>query len=245
MYKRPVIGITPGFMREGNKLSLGQGYSNGVLKAGALPFILPLGTEDGVIDRILETVDGILFSGGADIDARYFGQENQKCGGEISPERDTFELQLARKAIGLRMPVLGICRGMQVLNVALGGTLFQDIHNGHFQGNLLKHWQEAPDWYPIHDVHIKTGTRLHRIYGTEILGVNSFHHQSVQDPGSGLSFTADSSDGVKEAIEGSGNQFIVAVQWHPEKMWQENPLHLKLFEALAEESDTFSKYRNS
>jgi putative glutamine amidotransferase len=237
--KRPVIGITPGYMRENNKLSLGPGYANGVIKAGGLAVILPLCAEDSIVESILETVDGILFSGGADIDARYFGEENMKYGGKISPERDSFELLLARKAIARKMPVLGICRGLQLLNIVLGGTLHQDIYANRGQGEILKHWQDAPDWYPVHDIRIKAGSRLHSIYGTEGLSVNSFHHQAIKDAGSGLSIIASSSDGIVEAVEGTDSNFIVAVQWHPEDMWQENPVHLKIFEAFIEAADVF------
>jgi putative glutamine amidotransferase len=240
MRKRPVIGITPGYMRDINKLSLGQGYSNGVIKAGGLAVILPLYAEDSIIESIMDTADGILFSGGADIDARYFGEENMKCGGKISPERDSFELLLVKKAIDRKMPVLGICRGLQLINTALGGTLHQDIHTGPALGDTLKHWQEAPDWYPVHDIRIKAGSRLQSIYGTETLGVNSFHHQAVKEAGNGLSIVAGSSDGITEAIEGTGSNFIVAVQWHPEDMWQENPVHLRIFEAFIEEAYIFS-----
>lgn len=232
MGKRPIIGITPGLLRDKNKLCLGQGYVNGVNKAGGMAVILPLVAGDDIVDRIMEAVDGILFSGGPDIDARYFGEENLKYGGEISPERDSFELLLAKKAIEQRKPVLGICRGMQLLNVALGGTLHQDIYIGYSPGEVLKHWQEAPEWYPVHDVRISEGSRLNSIYSSVTLGVNSFHHQAVNKPGSGLSIAAKSSDGIIEAVEGLDDQFITAVQWHPELMWQENPLHLRLFEAF-------------
>ena len=163
-----------------------------------------------------------------------------RYGGKISPERDSFELLLARRAIERKMPVLGICRGLQLINVVLGGTLLQDIYTDCAQGAILKHWQEAPDWYPVHDVRIKAGSRLHGIYGTETLDVNSFHHQAVKDAGNGLSVVAGSSDGITEAIEGTGSNFIVAVQWHPEDMWPENPVHLRIFEALIEEAYTFS-----
>lgn len=240
MTKRPVIGITPGTIAEKNKLSLGQGYVNGILKAGGLAMILPLSDEDSIIERILETTDGILFSGGADIDARYYKEENLKCCGKISPERDRFEISLAKKAIERKMPVLGICRGLQLINVVLGGTLYQDIHTSQTRQNILKHWQEAPDAYPVHDIRIKTGTRLHNIYGTEALGVNSFHHQAVKDAGDSLSIVANTSDGVIEAIEGTGSNFLVAVQWHPEDMWQEYPEHLRIFEAFIQESYHFS-----
>lgn len=230
MGKRPIIGITPGFMKDKNKLCLGQGYVEGVNKAGGLAFILPIVQNSDMTDRILETVDGILFSGGPDIDARYFGEENLKCGGEILPQRDSFELLLAKKAIEMRKAVLGICRGMQLLNVAMGGTLHQDIHTGRSPENALKHWQEAPEWYPVHDVQIIPGSKLHNIYSSDTLGVNSFHHQAVKETGSSLSIAAKSSDGIIEAVENLDNRFMVAVQWHPELMWQENLLHLKLFE---------------
>lgn len=236
MGKRPIIGITPGFMRDKNKLCLGQGYVEGINKAGGLAVILPLVLEGDMADRILETVDGILFSGGADIDARYFGEENLKCGGEISPQRDSFELLLAKRAMDQRKAVFGICRGMQLLNVALGGTLYQDIHTGRSDGEMLKHWQEAPEGYPVHDVQVSAGSRLYHIFSTTTLGVNSYHHQAVKETGRGLSIAAKSSDGIIEAVEGSDDHFIAAVQWHPELMWQESPIHLRLFEAFVVEA---------
>lgn len=232
MGKRPVIGITPSFMRDKNKMCLGLGYAEGISKAGGLAVILNMTENNDIIEEILDTADGILFSGGPDLDARYYGEENLKCTGEISPQRDGFELLLAKKAIDYGKPVLGICRGIQLLNVAAGGTLHQDIHTGRKPEEMLKHWQEAPEWYPVHDVRISPGSKLCSIYGSTALRVNSFHHQAVKEAGSRLEIAAVSSDGVIEAVEGNGNNFIMAVQWHPEMMWQENQLHLKLFEAF-------------
>ncbi|MEN6316734.1 MAG: gamma-glutamyl-gamma-aminobutyrate hydrolase family protein [Clostridiaceae bacterium] len=232
MGKRPIIGITPGFMRDKNKSCLGQGYIEGINRAGGLAVILTMTEDRDMIEQVLDTADGILFSGGPDMDARYFGEENLKCGGEISPQRDGFETLLAKRAIEREKPLLGICRGMQLLNVAMGGTLHQDIHIGHKPEDMLKHWQEAPEWYPIHDIQISPDSKLCSIYGSVTLGVNSFHHQAVKLEGNSLSVSAASSDGIIEAIEGHGPHFIIAVQWHPELMWQENPLHLRLFEAF-------------
>ena len=232
MGKRPIIGVTPGFMRDKNKLCLGQGYAEGINKAGGLAVILPLILEGDMADRILETFDGFLFSGGPDVDARYFGEENLKCGGEISPQRDRFELLLAKRAIERKKAILGICRGMQLINVAMGGTLYQDIHIGHGPEEVLKHWQEAPEWYAVHDVQLSADSRLQSIYNTGTLGVNSYHHQAVKAIGNGLYPTAKTSDGIIEAVESINNHFITAVQWHPELMWQEDPLHLRLFEAF-------------
>lgn len=232
MGSRPVIGITPGLLRDRNKLALGKGYADGVLRAGGLAVVLPLCSEAEIAGELLDAVDGVLFSGGADVDARHFGEENRKCGGEIAPERDGFELLLAGMAIARKMPVLGICRGLQLLNIALGGTIYQDIAVCRPQEILLKHWQEAPDWYPVHDVRITAGSRIHGIYGTSRLGVNSYHHQAIKEPGKGLAVTAVTSDGTIEAIEGMGDSYLTAVQWHPELMWQEDPIHLKLFESF-------------
>lgn len=232
MDKRPIIGITPGFMRDKNKLCLGQGYVEGINKAGGLAVILSMTHDRETAEQILDTVDGILFSGGPDIDARYFGEENLKCSGEISPQRDRFELLLAKTAIARGKPLLGICRGMQLLNVAMDGTLYQDIHIGRKPEDMLKHWQEAPEWYPVHDIQINPGSKLCSIYGGTALKVNSFHHQAVKAAGNGLSVSANSSDSIIEAVESQDYHFIMGVQWHPELMWQENPLHLKLFEAF-------------
>lgn len=232
MGNRPLIGITPGFMRDKNKLCLGQGYVDGINRAGGLALILPLHMEGDMADQILDTVDGILFSGGPDIDARYFGEENLKYGGEISPQRDNLELLLAKKAIEQGKVLLGICRGMQLLNVAMGGSLHQDIHIGHNPGEIIKHWQEAPEWYPVHDVRTEESSRLYKIYNAGTMGVNSYHHQAVKEVGRGLSIAARTSDGIIEAVEDSDKHFILGVQWHPELMWQEDPSQLKLFEAF-------------
>lgn len=232
MGRRPIIGITPGFLKEKNKLCLGQGYVDGISKAGGLAYILPLILEGDMAERIMESCDGFLFSGGPDIDARFFGEENMKCNGEISPQRDQTELLLAGMAIERNKPVLGICRGIQLLNVAIGGTLHQDIISGRNPAETLKHWQEAPDWYPIHEVHIEESSKLYSIFGTKTLRVNSFHHQAIKETGQGVAITARTSDGIIEAVEYQGNCFTLAVQWHPELMWQEAPLQLKLFEAF-------------
>jgi putative glutamine amidotransferase len=234
MGKRPVIGIMPGYDMDKGRLYTAADYVDGITRGGGLPCILPLDIEPGMAEQIIDTFDGFLFTGGPDVDARAYGEENRKCQGGISPLRDKLEQELARLALNAKKPVLGICRGIQLLNVAMGGTLHQDIYSGRDPSSMLKHWQEAPDWYAAHDVSISCGSLLHKIYGTDRLPVNSYHHQAIKEPAAGLVVTAVASDGIIEAVEGTQEQFIIGVQWHPESMWRNDPLQLKLFRALVE-----------
>lgn len=208
----------------------------GVNAAGGIAVLLPLDMGREMLEEVLDRFDGFLLSGGPDIDARYFGEENLKFGGKISPYRDAAEIKLARAAVELGKPLLAICRGLQVLNVALEGTLYQDIHSQLKDRELLKHWQEAPDWYPAHDVKLEKDTKLRSCFRKESLGVNSYHHQAVKAVGKGLGITAVSSDGIIEALEHESHRFAVGVQWHPEMMWREDREYLKLFEALINSS---------
>ena len=232
MGAKPLIGITPGYAGDRDRIYTAQGYVEGVNNAGGLAVLLPLKIGQEMLEEVLDRFDGFLLAGGADIDARYFGEENLKFNGEISPYRDVLEIKLAKAAIDCGKPLLAICRGIQVLNAALGGTLYQDIHSQIKDRQLLKHWQEAPDWYPVHDVSLDRDTKLWSCFRKESLGVNSFHHQAVKDTGKGLKVTAISSDGIIEALEHESHRFAVGVQWHPELMWQEDREYLKLFEAL-------------
>ncbi len=234
MGKRPVIGVMPGYDRDKNRLFIAANYMGGVVRAGGLPFILPLELSEGMAQQIMDECDGFLFTGGPDIDAKAFGEENLKCQGGISPWRDKLELELAKLAIDGGKAILGICRGVQLINTVMGGTLHQDIYMGHEPHTMLKHWQEAPDWYPVHDVRIERSSKLYKIFGTECLPVNSYHHQAVKGTGAGLTVAARTTDGVIEAVEGADDRFIIGVQWHPEMMWENDAQQLKLFSAFVE-----------
>ena len=232
MGKRPLIGITPGFMDEKSRILISKGYVEGVNRAGGFAVLLPLSVDEAVLEAAMDRCDGFLLSGGPDIDAKYYGELNYRFNGVINPDRDRMEIYIAQHAVAEGKAVLGICRGIQVLNVALGGSLYQDIHFQIKGGDLLKHSQEAPEWYPIHDISITKGSKLWSCYGKEVLGVNSFHHQAVKIPGEGLRPVCWTPDGIIEAIEYENHVFAVGVQWHPELMWQEDIEALKLFEAF-------------
>ena len=232
MGAKPVIGITPGYRSEGNRIYIGKGYTDAIISAGGIPMLLPLTLEEDVVLSAMGKCDGILLSGGPDVDGRFFGEDNLNCGGEISPYRDYVDILAAKTAVEGDKPVLGICRGAQVLNIALGGSIYQDIFSQIKGKDMLKHRQEAPEWYPVHEVSLKEGSRIFNAFAVRCIGVNSFHHQAVKETGTELEATAWSPDGVIEAVEHTRHRFAVGVQWHPELMWRENTEQLALFAML-------------
>lgn len=226
---RPVIiGITSAFDEE-ERFCLARYYVDAVTQAGGLPLILPALSLEVAVST-LERVHGLILSGGGDLDPSYFGEEPLPATKRITPRRDAFEVALARAALVRQVPVLGICRGLQVLNVAAGGKVLQDISLGVY--NPLKHFQDAPRWHGTHSIEILPGSKLASIFGTLRLRVNSFHHQAVRRLAPAFNATAWAQDGVVEGIEAEAHPFAVGVQFHPEGMWEKEPLFLKLFTAL-------------
>ena len=236
---RPIIGLT-GKLRDTNTsvpgMFLGAGYTNGVAEAGGLPWAIPYLEKESDLRELAQRLDGLLLTGGVDMDpVAYMGEQPVPALGEICPERDWMEAILFDEMQKQGKPVLGICRGMQVINVLLGGTLYQDLPSQK-QGDLIQHDQKAPVWYPAHSVTVAEGTQLREIFGAECIGVNTFHHQAVKDAAPGLIVSAVADDGVVEAIERPEGPYLVAVQWHPELMWGKNPLFLRLFESFVQAS---------
>lgn len=224
-----LIGLTAAFDEEEDCCYLSRPYVDAVVRAGGMPVILPpLPLEMAAV--VLDHVRGLLLSGGGDLDPVSFGEEPLPGTGKVSPRRDVFELALARAALIRQVPVLGICRGMQVLNVAAGGTIYQDLGLG--VSRPLKHFQEAPRWYGTHHIEIRPGTKLAGIFNVSRLRVNSFHHQAVHRVASGFRVSAVAPDGVIEAIEAEAHPFAVGVQFHPERMWEKEAVFLGLFSAL-------------
>ncbi|MBO5015344.1 MAG: gamma-glutamyl-gamma-aminobutyrate hydrolase family protein, partial [Bacteroidaceae bacterium] len=209
----PMIGLTGNF-RDGD-CTLAEGYYQSILKAGGVPVILPPFEETDALISALDSLDGILLTGGADINPLYLGEEPVMELHGINPRRDKQELLLAKLAADRQIPILGICRGIQTMNAAFGGTLYQDIHS-QMEGKRIKHDQDLDRGYASHTVQIEEGSLLHRLFNTDILAVNSFHHQAVKDAASGFRVCARSVDGVIEAIESTEYKSMLGVQWHPE-----------------------------
>lgn len=227
---KPLIGVTgrPDNQNPGS-LTCGLDYVWSVEKAGGLPVVLSLMEIEDNYRHTLGLLDGVLLTGGADVDPLHWGEEPNPHGGKIQPERDRMELFLCRGALSIDLPVLGICRGVQVLAVAAGGSLVQDIPS-QIPG-AIKHYQDAPNWYPTHRVNLRSGARLASLFPSEIR-VNSFHHQSVKTVPEGFIINSEASDGVIEGLESLRHRFVLGVQWHPECMWNQVYNYHALFQAF-------------
>ncbi len=230
--KKPLIGITSGITTnsQGSLINqVGQAYVQAVESAGGIPWVIPVyKNASNNLDSLLSHLDGVLFSGGGDIELKRFnGRPHPRVYG-ISPERDSLEFSLMGKVIEADLPMLAICRGIQVLNVAFGGDLYTHIQDQ--LSFLLKH-----DWFPghprdkfAHTVSIKCGSLLDKIFEADEIKVNSLHHQGVSRVGDGLEATAFAPDGLVEGLEVQGARFAVGVQWHPECL-PTDPQAKKLF----------------
>jgi putative glutamine amidotransferase len=217
-------------------IAAGEAYLAAVRAAGGLPVVLaPLATPEEIA-ATLDAVDGLLFTGGRDVDPRHFGEAVLNETVELEPDRDAFELPLIRGALARDLPVLAVCRGCQVLNVALGGSLWQDLPAQ--RPSDLVHRQRAPRDAVTHAVHIRAGSLLAAVAGEGvadgILQANTFHHQAVRDVAGGLVAVGYAADGTVEAVEAPDHAFVLGVQWHPESLAPRRPEHHRLFQALVE-----------
>jgi len=235
----PVIGIT-GCTDQSARLpnrslfSIATPYVQAVESAGGAPVVIPPHLEEAKLRAIFERIDGLLLSGGGDIQPALFGEEDSGLLWGVDEHRDRTELALARWAMAETVPLLAICRGIQILNVVAGGTLIQDIPTQVI--NALSHRSVAgnPRAEVAHTVTVEAGSRLAVLVGAGELGVNSAHHQAVKTVAPGLVVTARAPDGVIEGLERPGHPFCVGVQWHPEAMTESYPVMRRLFEGLVE-----------
>lgn len=233
--KRPLIGITISYSAQDREIfALRDDYVRSVETAGGLPLVLAPGRPGDAPD-LIDHLDGLLLTGGADVDPELYGERAHETVTRVFPERDALELALCREALARDMPLLAICRGHQVLNIATGGTLVQDLPS-QWKG-AMNHDPEGERWSRAHDVRILPGTRLREILGTERIAVNSFHHQAVKEAGRDAVIAAYSEgDDVVEAIEVPGRRLALGVQWHPEAFWDKDGRFQPLFEALVKAS---------
>jgi putative glutamine amidotransferase len=215
----------------------GQGlaYADALALAGGAPILIPLGLGEDAWRRIYERIEGLLFPGGVDVDPAYYHEERHPRLGQVDDALDQAELTFARWALDDHMPVLAICRGIQLLNVAAGGTLYQDLPSQ--RPDAFPHACSAPTYpreYRAHPVEVASASRIASAMGVCTARVNSRHHQAIKDVAAGFDVTALAPDGVIEGIECQGARYIVGVQWHPESLAANDPQMLGLFRALVE-----------
>lgn len=237
MREKPLIGITA-TQEKGDapaSYQIGRHYIKGVARAGGIPIILPLLQSEEQILDMSHHLDGLLMSGGVDMDPMLFEEEPHPKMGRIDPERDYFEKKILEKMVEQQKAVFGICRGCQIINLVMGGTIYQDLP-AQKGGELVKHSQNAPRWYPTHSVKIESDSCLKGVFAAEKIRVNSYHHQAVKDPAPGFKSTALAPDGVIEAIEYQKDQFILGVQWHPEQLWEKDEATLELFRVFVKKA---------
>ncbi len=235
----PVIGVTANLREDpkseeqrplGHFVRADFDYVDGVVGAGGIPMVLPPIVE--MAEKVAGRIDGLLLSGGSDLDPSYYGEEPVPELNPTVPKRDAFEMAIVEHALERGVPVFGICRGLQVLNVALGGTLYQDLPS-QLHPDLIAHRQQVPKWQWTHEVEIDADSKVAGIMETDDIRVNSYHHQAIKDLSDDLVAVAHSSDGVIEAAESPNlsERWLVGVQWHAEAMRDVGPENRNLFRA--------------
>lgn len=238
--KRPIIGISGSVklinegVFQGHKISyMMNNYVESVERAGGIPYIIPIAQNDEIIKSQVENIDALILSGGSDVNPLLFGEEPIEKLDDILQDRDIFDIKLLKFAMELGKPILGICRGEQLINMVNEGTVYQDLslHKEH----SVKHCQNGSPTSATHTVQIIKDSILHEILGEKAL-VNSFHHQAVKEVAKGFKVVAVSKDNVVEAIEKEGEDFVLGIQWHPEMMSDKHQEMQKIFDTLVQKS---------
>ncbi len=230
--RKPLIGLTPAHDMESGDVKARPTYMRALKAAGAIPVVMPLDASEEDLKQLSQDLDGFLFTGGPDVHPFLFGEETQAHCGNVSPARDQMEICLLPMVMELQKPILGICRGIQVLNIALGGNIWQDIPSQVTRDFPLAHSQPFSYDMPCHTVALTEGSLLARISESSSIEVNSMHHQAVKDLAPGLIASAYSTDYLIEALEMPDYPFFIGVQWHPEYLWEKNKEAFRLFQTF-------------
>ncbi|GAC1568793.1 MAG: gamma-glutamyl-gamma-aminobutyrate hydrolase family protein [Ktedonobacteraceae bacterium] len=229
---RPLIGIPcHADFRDGSRRPVycnNRAYVHAIESAGGVPILIPLLNDLSLLDSLLPRLDGLLLSGGADIEPSVYGEDPHPLADEPDRRLDEIELMLASWALQEDIPTLGVCRGMQLLNVALDGTLYQEI-DGLYPGSLHHSRREKPRDFLAHRVSVLPGSRTERLLGVDSFMVNSLHHQAVKKPGRGVVISGQADDGIPEMLEVSDRRFVVAAQFHPEEIYTKELACARLF----------------
>ena len=234
--EKPLIGISLGYSDKKN--SVNNTYINSILKNGGVPYLIPVTDDVEVLRQIVAQLDGIVFTGGEDFAPAYYGKEEHEKLGEVNVTRDTYDLTLLKLATDRNIPTLGICRGLQLINVGMGGTLYQDLPAE--KPSDINHRQEEEGTVPTHSVSVVEGSVMHNIFGKQEIQVNTFHHQAIDKLAPGLKIVGWSNDSVPELIEAYPHRQILGTQFHPEIFTASgDALMGKLFKFLVNKADTF------
>lgn len=229
---KPLVGVIPLWDDEKDSLWMLPGYLEGLKAAGATPVIFPLTEDPDEISRLVDICDGILLTGGHDVDPSIYGEEPLEGKVSCCIARDNMEKYVLEDAMRMDKPILGICRGIQFINAYLGGTLYQDLPAQH--PSDIEHHQTPPYDVPVHDVIIRNSTPLFDCLGADRISVNSYHHQAVKDVAPCLEVMAESEDGIVEALYKPFYSFLWAVQWHPEFSHKKDENSRKIFKAFVD-----------
>ena len=227
---KPIVGVMPLWDDRKDSLWMLPGYLDGIAQAGAIPIVFPFLDDGKDLNRLADLCDGFLFTGGHDVSPGIYGEEPSKELEACCGKRDAMERIVLMKAIGDDKPVLGICRGIQFINAALGGTLYQDLPTQH--PSAVAHRQKPPYDRPSHEVEVAEDSPLYACLGARSIGVNSCHHQAVRNVADALKIMAVSPDGLAEALYMPGRRFLWAVQWHPEFSYRTDPNSRRIFRAF-------------